>query len=120
MRSIFLEHYILDTAGFVIDRKGNILDNYINKQGEVYVKVNDYRYYFKGLIDGYTEPVYKNIKLMKRSGLWKTFVVSSGKFIDNSSFKDKDTAALWVNELYVTNNLDRVPNAVPVNHGEFK
>ena len=120
MRSVFLEDYILDTTGFIIDREGNILDNYINKEGEVYTKVNGYRYYYKGLIDGYTEPAYKNIKLMKKSGLWKTFVVSSGKFIDNLSFEDKDIAALWVNELYVTNGLDRIPNAVPVNHREFK
>lgn len=120
MRELFLENFILDTSGFIIDRKGNILPTHVDKEGEVYCTVEGTDYYFTDLIEGYKEPNYKNIKLMKKSGLWKTFVVSTGKSIDNLSFKGKHIAALWVNQLYITYNLDRIPNTVPINHREFK
>ena len=114
MRTKFKDNYILDSSGFIIDKEGFILDNYLDKAGEVYVNVEGESYYFKDLIEGYKAPLHRNIKYMKSTGKWKTFVISKDKAINNMSFDTEEEAALWVNILYTDNNLQRVPNAVPI------
>jgi hypothetical protein len=119
MRQIFQEDYILDNSGFVIDREGNILTNYIYNDA-IFFEIDKKRYYYEDLIDNY-QLVYKNIKYYKASKRWKTEVHSTIPIEGNAYFRTKEEAALHVNKLYERYGLDRIPNMVPVlvQHSQF-
>jgi len=113
MRTIFKKDYIIDTAGFVLDKDGNILPTFINTADEVFITIDNLRYYLEDLIEGY-EINYKNVKYLKSKEVWSTYVVCSAfKINDNKSFKKLEDAANHVNKLYTKYNLDRIPNIIP-------
>jgi hypothetical protein len=114
MRQLFLKDYILSSEGYIINRDGDILPNFIDEEGEVFFNVKNRHFYFADLLPDYQDPVFKNIKYLKQSKKWKTYVTTSAQKIeDNKSFDSEYEAAEYVNILYGKYGLDRVHNPVP-------
>ena len=114
-REIFNEDHIIDSTGFIIDSNGYIFTNYYDIDGNVYFMWEGSKKYYKDLILDYGKPVFKHIKQLKKSKLWKTYVTSNVIEINcNASFKTEYEAAHHVNILFIKYGLNRVPNVVPI------
>jgi len=122
MRKEIVEGYILDSNGFIINRDGDILPNFIDEDEDIFCVIEGRHFCYTDLIEGYKQPNFKHIKQLKKSKKWKTYVTTNTQKIkDNKEFDTEYEAAMHVNSLYGKYGLDRIYNAVPETYiGEYE
>jgi hypothetical protein len=109
MRFVIEEDFILDDSGFVIGRKGNLVQQYI-KDTRVYIVLNDKLVYMDELVkDWKLGDQWRRTKYLKSKERWRA---ECPKVKSNKLFKTHIEAAVEANNL--AEGSDFIPNQIPL------